>query len=181
MVVRVTRQSLLLLAQAQSQGHVFPSRVCASGLYLLSRLPQRSSHSLQTPIPLAYRFYRSSGLEFPSGYRVMSTKRKAPPADEPPKKARAITSFFAKGAGAGSSKSEGGPVTNFDKDAWAKTLTDEQRRLLELELETMDVSWLAELKDVLVTNQFLDLKRFLEQERKSGKVVFPVDEDIYSW
>lgn len=114
----------------------------------------------------------------------MATKRKAPATTEDtPKKARAITSFFvAKGAkDGGGGVSADGLVSNFDVDAWAKTLTDEQRRLLKLELETMHVSWLGALKEVLVTEQFLGLKKFLEEEKEAGKTIYPVEQDIYSW
>jgi len=111
----------------------------------------------------------------------MATKRKAlATTEDTPKKARAITSFFvAKDGGGG--KSTDSAVSNFDTDAWAKTLTDEQRRLLKLELETMHVSWLGALKEVLVTEQFLGLKKFLEEEKKAGKTMYPVEQDIYSW
>jgi len=53
--------------------------------------------------------------------------------------------------------------------------------LLKLEIETMHVSWLYELKDVLLTDQFLSLKRFLKAEKKAGKTIFPAEQDIYSW
>lgn len=105
----------------------------------------------------------------------MVTKRKAPVAEEgEPKKLRAITSSSSSGGGAP-------PVTNFDKDVWAQTLSEGQRRLLQLELETMHVSWLAELKDVLITPQFLSLKEFLEKEKKEKRIVYPAEADIYSW
>ena len=107
----------------------------------------------------------------------MATKRKAPAGvDQNPKKSRAITSFF-QGTGGRATA----PVIKFDKDAWAKTLTESQKRLLRLELETMHVSWLAELKDVLVTPQFLSLKEFLEREKKEKRIVYPAEADIYSW
>ncbi|KAF8455521.1 uracil-DNA glycosylase-like protein [Terfezia claveryi] len=108
----------------------------------------------------------------------MATKRKAPATTEDtPKKTRAITSFFVAKDGGGGKSADG----NFDTDAWAETLTDEQRRLLKLELETMHVSWLGALKEVLVTEQFLGLKKFLEDEKKAGKTIYPAEQDIYSW
>ena len=122
---------------------------------------------------------------------TMGTKRKAPSAkEETRKKSRAITSFFS-GAGEESRKKPraatpvlsgaGDPVIDFDKDAWAETLTEDQKRLLQLELETMHVSWLAELKDVLITPQFLSLKEFLEREKEEKRIVYPAEADIYSW
>ncbi|KAL7275019.1 uracil DNA glycosylase [Rhizina undulata] len=86
------------------------------------------------------------------------------------KKAKSITSFFAPAAKA-----------KFDKDAWVKTLTAEQKELLKLEIDTMDVSWLEVLKGEFVTPGFLSLKRFLEAEKKGGKKIFPPEKDIYSW
>ena len=62
-----------------------------------------------------------------------------------------------------------------------KKLTDEQRELLKLEIETLHESWLKELKDEVVSKEFLELKRFLKREVESGKKVFPPMEDVYSW
>lgn len=174
---RATRPALAIdLAQPQSLRHVFLSRVCAVGLSLLCR-PSRAF-----PRSSIYQFRVSPHHNWPrqelsTAVWTMATKRKAPATDEGPKlKSRAISSFFSKEDGPAAP-----PKINFDKDAWAKTLTDEQRGLLKLELETMDLSWLAELKGVLVSEQFLALKRFLETEKKSGQVVFPAEQDIYSW
>jgi uracil-DNA glycosylase len=60
-------------------------------------------------------------------------------------------------------------------------LSDEQKSLLQLEINTMHESWLAVLKDELVTPQFLELKRFLKSEVEAGKKVFPPSQDVYSW
>lgn len=45
----------------------------------------------------------------------------------------------------------------------------------------MHDSWLSVLKDDLVTNEFLGLKRFLKAEKEAGKKVYPPERDIYSW
>lgn len=114
----------------------------------------------------------------------MSMKRKLPTDSTPDaKKPRAITSFFASNGSAtsSSSKKDGPAGPTFDKEGWVKTLTDQQKELLDLEIRTMHDSWLNELKDELVTPEFLDLKRFLKKEKEQGKVIFPIEEDIYSW
>jgi uracil-DNA glycosylase len=72
-------------------------------------------------------------------------------------------------------------VSKFNKEAWVAKLTDEQKELLKLEIDTLHESWLAVLKDEVVTKEFLDLKRFLKQEIASGKKIFPPMEDVYSW
>lgn len=103
-----------------------------------------------------------------------------------------ITSFFsAPKAGASNSTTSGGPpgkVTTaadpkakFDKTKWVASLTDEQRTLLQLEINTLDESWLAVLKDDIVTKEFMELKKFLDRETKAGKKWFPPAEDVYSW
>lgn len=101
-----------------------------------------------------------------------------------------ITSFFGapkptapSGAVSGSSSSTAAPLpaANFNKQKWMETLTDEQRELLKLEIDTLDESWLALLKDEITSKEFLDLKRFLDREANAGKKVFPPREDIYSW
>ncbi|KAF6009402.1 hypothetical protein HII13_003479 [Brettanomyces bruxellensis] len=69
----------------------------------------------------------------------------------------------------------------FDKQAWIKTLTPYQKQLLDLEINTMDDSWLAVMHEEMTKSYFLDLKKFLEGEWKSGKTIFPPKDDIYSW
>lgn len=60
-------------------------------------------------------------------------------------------------------------------------LTPEQKELLSLEIETLHESWLAQLKDEMLTKEFLDLKRFLKAEKDAGQKVFPPEKEIYSW
>ncbi|KAF5019510.1 hypothetical protein F66182_8487 [Fusarium sp. NRRL 66182] len=116
----------------------------------------------------------------------MSTlKRKAAAANggndaKKPKADGNIASFFgAAPKPAGSSAPA--PAVRFDKAKWVASLTSEQKELLDLEIETLDESWLAHLKDDLTTSEFLDLKRFLKREIASKKKVFPPRNDIYSW
>ncbi|KAJ4398561.1 uracil DNA glycosylase, partial [Neurospora sp. IMI 360204] len=71
-------------------------------------------------------------------------------------------------------------TSKFNKEKWVASLTPEQRDLLQLEIDTLDESWLAHLKSEIVTKEFLDLKRFLKKEWESGKTIFPPKEDIYS-
>lgn len=80
------------------------------------------------------------------------------------------------------SKEDEDAKPKFDKEKWAKdNLTDEQRELLGLEIETLDASWFEVLKDELKSKSFLDLKKFLMAEHKAGKTIFPPAEDVYSW
>ncbi|CAJ2499945.1 Uu.00g027980.m01.CDS01 [Anthostomella pinea] len=69
----------------------------------------------------------------------------------------------------------------FDKAKWVATLTPDQKKHLALEIQTLDPSWLAVLKDEILKPEFMRLKKFLENEVKSGKKVFPPREDVYSW
>ncbi|PBP22967.1 uracil-DNA glycosylase [Diplocarpon rosae] len=127
----------------------------------------------------------------------MSLKRKAsdaPTSDaKKPKAQGTLTSFFGppKTVSA-TAKVEGtinvplgitSPVATakFNKEEWVKTLSDEQKELLQLEIETLHESWLKELKDEVTSVGFLELKRFLRKEREGGKKIFPPEEDIYSW
>lgn len=115
-----------------------------------------------------------------------------------PKQNASITSFFAapkttpaSGATTSSSPSSTAapaasapahpPAVSFNKQKWVEKLTNEQRELLKLEIDTLDESWLALLKDEITTKEFLDLKRFLDREANAGKKVFPPREDVYSW
>ena len=72
-------------------------------------------------------------------------------------------------------------LPKFDKEKWVAKLSEEQRELLQLEIETLDESWLAALKDDVTSKSFLELKRFLKKEKESKQTVFPPEKDIYSW
>lgn len=71
--------------------------------------------------------------------------------------------------------------SKFDKEAWVAKLTDEQKELLQLEIDTLHESWLGPLRDELTSKSFLDLKRFIKKEKESGKTIFPPLPDVYSW
>ncbi|KAK1755042.1 uracil-DNA glycosylase-like protein [Echria macrotheca] len=106
-----------------------------------------------------------------------------------PRQNGSITSFFgapkpaaaAASSSTGTTTSSSAPATKFDKEKWVKSLTDEQRTLLRLEIDTLHESWLVHLKDEITTKEFLDLKRFLDRETAAGKKWFPPKEDVYSW
>ncbi|CAM1504088.1 Fc.00g016790.m01.CDS01 [Cosmosporella sp. VM-42] len=91
-----------------------------------------------------------------------------------PKANGSIASFFGTVPKTGTS-------STFNKDKWVATLTPEQKKLLQLEIDTLDESWLVHLKDDITSKEFLELKRFLERETAAGKKWFPPKEDVYSW
>ncbi|KAI6783076.1 Uracil-DNA glycosylase-like protein [Emericellopsis cladophorae] len=121
---------------------------------------------------------------------MSNLKRKAGGAAEgndskKPKANGSITSFFGAPKVAAPSTNAAnvrGPSSpSFDKQKWVDSLKPEQRELLKLEIDTLHESWLAQLKDDIVTKEFLDLKRFLAAETKAKKKWFPPAEDVYSW
>lgn len=152
-------------------------------------------HSLVLPSILWLR-RRIVALQFFSFTRSMaSVKRKAEPLSgsasdlKKPKKDAALTSFFGAPKSSpttsqsltnGNSEPASTPV-KFDKEKFISTLTPEQKSLLKLELDTLDPSWLAHLRDEITSPSFLELKRFLASEIKSGKKIFPPLEEVYSW
>ena len=73
------------------------------------------------------------------------------------------------------------PAPKFDKEKWIEKLTPEQKDLLALEIQSLDESWLAHLKDEVLSKDFLELKRFLKKEHEAGKKIFPPASDVYSW
>jgi uracil-DNA glycosylase len=114
----------------------------------------------------------------------MSLKRKAGEVASDAKKPKmngSITAFFGAPKASSAPGTKSSVATNFDRDAWISKLTDEQKDLLKLEIETLHESWLPHLKDVLVSPQFLELKRFLQKELSTGKTVYPPMADVYSW
>jgi len=100
-----------------------------------------------------------------------------------PKTGSTITSFFGapKPKAVDPNSAASTPASRFNKEKWVASLTPEQRELLKLEIETLDESWLAQLKDEVVTPEFLALKRFLKKEKESGVQIFPPENEIYSW
>lgn len=82
------------------------------------------------------------------------------------------------GVGGGATET---PTKKFDKSAWVDSLKPEQRDLLQLEIDTLDESWLAVLKEEITSPRFLGLKKFLAGEIAKGNKVFPPMEDVYSW
>ena len=101
-----------------------------------------------------------------------------------PKTNGSITSFFGAPKSTSSGPTNGAATVatpKFVKAKWVEKLTPEQKSLLKLEIDTLDESWLAHLKDEIVTPSFLGLKRFLKSEIESGKKIFPPMEDVYSW
>jgi uracil-DNA glycosylase len=127
----------------------------------------------------------------------MSLKRKATEAalsdSKKPKANGSITSFFGPPKTVSTSTKVSGTITEkipsspatpavkFDKEAWVKTLSAEQKDLLALEIGTLHESWLKELKDEVTSSGFLELKRFLKKEHEAGKKIFPPADDVYSW
>ena len=111
----------------------------------------------------------------------MSFKRKAPDTNgTAEKKARSITSFFGTPAG-GSKGQTSKSAIKFNKKEWVDSLNAEQKDLLQLEIDTLDDSWLSVLKDTLTERYFLDLKRFLKGEVAAGRTFYPPQDEIYSW
>lgn len=121
----------------------------------------------------------------------MSLKRSAntsssPGAAKKPKANGSITSFFGapkpkEGARTPNASAPPPPTVKFNKEKWVSSLTAEQKELLQLEIDTLDESWLAHLKDEVVSPEFLNLKRFLKKEKESKATIFPPENDIYSW
>ncbi|KAI5467281.1 uracil-DNA glycosylase [Mariannaea sp. PMI_226] len=97
-----------------------------------------------------------------------------------PKANGSISSFFG-AAPKPANAANAAPVVKFDKAKWIAGLTPEQKDLLQLEIDTLDDSWLAHLKDDITTKEFLELKKFLNRETSAGRKWFPPKEDIYSW
>lgn len=67
----------------------------------------------------------------------------------------------------------------FDKTAWVAGLSEEEKQLLDLEIENLHISWLVFLHQELTKPYFLKLKKFLRAQK--GKTIFPPPKDIYLW
>ena len=102
-----------------------------------------------------------------------------------PKKDASLNSFFgapkAAGGSSAASPTSTPPSVKFDKEKWVSGLSDEQRKLLKLEIDTLDPSWLVHLREEVLHKDFLELKRFLQREIDSGQKIFPPLPEVYSW
>lgn len=98
-----------------------------------------------------------------------------------PKANGSITSFFGVPKAKPVADKPSTSSSSASKEKWVASLTAEQKELLQLEIDTLDESWLLQLKEELVTPEFLELKRFLQKEKRAGVKVFPPENDIYSW
>lgn len=127
---------------------------------------------------------------------MSSLKRKAGAAAggkdaKKPKQDASLTSFFgppkitssstSNAASSTPPEAQGAVPSKFNKEKWAESLNAEQKTLLKLEIDTLDPTWLAALKDELTTPSFLNLKRYLQKEIDSGKKIFPPLSEVYSW
>ncbi|EXJ95568.1 uracil-DNA glycosylase [Capronia coronata CBS 617.96] len=127
---------------------------------------------------------------------MSSLKRKAPPTSaSQPKRNGDLTSFFGppkvtpstggtsvtQTTNTSSNTTVDPPPLKFDKEKWVASLTEEQKKLLKLEIDTLDPSWLGQLKEEVTSPSFLDLKRFLQKEMDSRQKIYPPLEDVYSW
>ena len=68
---------------------------------------------------------------------------------------------------------------NFDKNKWVESLSEEEKDLLGLEINTLHITWLAFLSKTIRKPYFLNLKKFLNSQ--TNKTVFPPRHLIYSW
>ncbi|KAI8063503.1 uracil-DNA glycosylase-like protein [Gongronella butleri] len=58
---------------------------------------------------------------------------------------------------------------------------DDVRQLLQLEINTMNYEWLKVLRKEVTKPTFLKLKKFLELEKSNKQVIYPPENQIYSW
>ncbi|EMD34152.1 hypothetical protein CERSUDRAFT_86888 [Gelatoporia subvermispora B] len=150
---------------------------------------------------------KGEASEAPSSAQPASTDAKAPAGAEPKstgtglKRQRTLLDMFSRPADPASapaakkirtdaSSSGLQPLNSvpFSQSEFVDSLTDEEKELLALELETMGKSWLKILKDEIRKPYFLQLKRFLLEQgvrgaADSAKVlkVYPAPKNIYSW
>jgi uracil-DNA glycosylase len=153
------------------------SRLPPAVFHTSYRTPRRVTSSL---LRFLVQSHNMSGLKRKAGQQAGSDAKKV-------KQNGTITSFFGapKSANAGTPSKAGGepepPAPKFDKVKWVNSLTAEQKDLLRLEISTLHDSWLAHLKDDIMSKEFLELKRFLARETSSNKKWFPPPGDVYSW
>ncbi|OLL24844.1 Uracil-DNA glycosylase, partial [Neolecta irregularis DAH-3] len=114
-------------------------------------------------------------------------KRKGSPIEntqisDPSKKLKQgnLSGFFKSGSSSPAA-TKSTKASRWNKHEWVQGLTEDQKVLLKLEIDTLHESWLAELHGDLTKDYFLQLKRFLSSEKQSKNTVYPQDADIYSW
>ncbi|CDO92072.1 unnamed protein product [Kluyveromyces dobzhanskii CBS 2104] len=66
------------------------------------------------------------------------------------------------------------------RDAIIQSVPEEKMRLLDMEMDTIDASWLIKMRQEFSKPYFLKLKEFVVTEQKNC-TIFPPAEDVYSW
>lgn len=73
-------------------------------------------------------------------------------------------------------------ISSWNKDQWVSGLPAETKELLQLEIDTLEDSWLEVLRFEIMKPYFLSLKKFLRTCKDSqGPAIYPPENDIYSW
>ncbi|KAG0670282.1 uracil DNA glycosylase [Maudiozyma exigua] len=67
------------------------------------------------------------------------------------------------------------------KSDFVDNLTDMQRNMLQLEIDTMDPTWFNHVSEEFTKPYFLAIKAFLRSEAAKKATIFPPEKDIYSW
>lgn len=67
------------------------------------------------------------------------------------------------------------------KKQFITKLTEEQKELLDLEINTLEDSWFQALSKEFLKPYFLDLKKFLKTQYNAKQTIFPPQNEIYSW
>lgn len=70
---------------------------------------------------------------------------------------------------------------NIQEDPWYIGLSDDVKQLLDLELKYIAPQWLEIVKTELTKPYFLELKRFLAQQKLNKVTIFPPEHQIYSF
>lgn len=115
-------------------------------------------------------------LQLMSSKRVLSDSNR----EENGKKRTKITQFFQKINVKKEEEVKQVGLSKFKQD-FIKKLSDEEKELLELEINTMEDLWFEKLHKEFTKPYFLKLKKFLKTQYDNKVLVFPPKEDIYSW
>ncbi|PKC01956.1 uracil-DNA glycosylase [Rhizophagus irregularis] len=72
-------------------------------------------------------------------------------------------------------------LSTINSETLFNKIGNENKELLSLEIKTMNSEWLKVLSGEMQKPYFIELKKYLQNEKANNKKIFPPEPEIYSW
>ncbi|CAB4404110.1 unnamed protein product [Rhizophagus irregularis] len=72
-------------------------------------------------------------------------------------------------------------LSTINSETLFNKIRNENKELLSLEIKTMNSEWLKVLSGEMQKPYFIELKKYLQNEKANNKKIYPPEPEIYSW